>query len=140
MSSWVSLVVHGGAVAGFSLPTLKYYVSNGSAPRVATTTSELLQLAPDDRVVFTPANPIKFTWSQIDNAATYHLELQDLQGNPLLSAVLIAGTVSYRAPSWLKDKSGDTIARWRVIAFNEQGTQIAATGWRSFRFEDARIP
>jgi len=91
-------------------------------------------------VVLTPENPAKFSWSQIDNAATYRLELQDLQGNPLLAAVLIAGTISYRAPSWLKEKSVDTIAQWAVIAFNEQGTQIAATGWRSFRFESARTP
>jgi hypothetical protein len=132
-------VVHGGAVAGFSLPTLKYYVSNGSVQQ-ARTTSELLQLAPDDQVVLTPESPIKFTWSQIDNAATYHLELQDLQSNPLLSAVLIAGTVSYRAPPWLRDRVGPVIARWRVIAFDRQGAQIAATNWRSLRFEPVRSP
>jgi len=133
-------VVHGGAVAGFALPTLKYYVSNGSAAQATTANSGLLQIAPDDRVVLRPEKPVNFTWSPIDSAVTYHFELQDLQGTPLLSAILLAGTVSYSAPSWLTEKVGPVIVRWRVAAFSNLSTQIAATDWRSLRFESVQTP
>ena len=126
-------VVHGGAVAGFSLPTLRYYVGNGTATQTGITTSELLPLAPEDRVVLTPEKPIEFSWSQIDHVAVYHLELQDLQGSALLSAVLRAGTGTYRPPSWLRNTVGDSVVRWRVIAFSGLGKQIAATDWRTLR-------
>ncbi len=133
-------VVHGGAVAGFALPTLKYYVSNGSAAQAASANSALLQIAPDDRVVLGPGKPVNFSWSPIDSAVTYRFELQDLQGTPLLSAILLAGTVSYCAPSWLIEKVGSVIVRWRVAAFNDRGTQIAATDWRSLRFSSVPTP
>src|SRR6266568_1520177 len=42
--------VHGGAVAGFSLPVLRYYVGNGdSSQPVAVSAALLTQLSPDDR-------------------------------------------------------------------------------------------
>jgi hypothetical protein len=45
-----------------------------------------------------------------------------------------SSTVIYRAPSWLKDRVRDIVARWRVNAFDKQGMQIAVTDWRSLRF------
>src|SRR5436853_5599469 len=49
-------VVHGGGVAGFSLPVLKYYVSN-SSPQPVVTSSELLQLNPDDKAILAIDKP-----------------------------------------------------------------------------------
>jgi hypothetical protein len=139
-------VVHSGAVAGFSLPVLRYYVGNKDYPAAATSavspapSGSLLQLLPDDQVLLAPNQPVDFTWSPMTSAATYRLEVTDLQDNPIISAILPAdaanpgGPVIYRAPSWLKDRVRDTVARWRVIAFDKQGTQLAATNWRSLRF------
>jgi hypothetical protein len=128
-------VVHGGAVAGFSLPVLKYYVGNGDKSQsVVVSAAAMTQLLPDDRAVLPPDKPLDFTWTLIDGAATYRLEVQDVQAAPMISAILVGGVGTYRAPSWLKDKVGDKLVRWRVLAFNEQGQQIAETEWRNLRF------
>ena len=59
-------VVHGGAVAGFSLPTLRYYISNGgvqlipSSTGTTSTSASITQLAPDERATLPldqPVNP-----------------------------------------------------------------------------------
>lgn len=153
-----SEVVHGGAVAGFSLPVLKYYVSNGtyqpatpgppaSTPSAAVASSAtsfsnsageatsrvLTQLLPVERAVLPSDKPVDFTWTLIDNAANYRLEVEDLQGHPIISAILTAGTKTYRTPSWLKDRVGYSVARWRIIAFDQQGEQLSETDWHSFR-------
>ncbi len=157
-----SEVVHGGAVAGFSLPVLKYYVSNGayqpatpgppaSTPSAAVASSAtsfansageatshaLTQLSPVERAVLPSDKPLDFTWTLIDNAANYRLEVEDLEGHPIISAILTAGTKTYRAPSWLKDKVGNSVARWRIIAFDYQNNQLSQSDWRSFRLGQA---
>jgi len=129
-------VVTGGAVAGFSLPVLKYYVGNGDySQSVAVSGAGLTLLFPDDRAVLPPDKPVDFKWALIDNATTYRLEVQDLQATPILSAILVGGLDAYRAPSWLKDRVRDTVMQWRVIAFDQAGKQIVETEWRSLRLK-----
>ncbi len=89
---------------------------------------------PDERAVLPADKPVDFTRTLIDNATTYRLEVEDLQGNPTISAILTTGIGAYRAPSWLKDRVRDTVVRWHVIAFGQAGKQIAQTDWRSLRF------
>lgn len=133
-------VVHGGAVAGFSLPTLKYYVSNGGYRPVATGAGVLTQLTPVEHGELPQNIPVEFTWTLSNNAVTYRLEVEDLQGNAIVSAILVTdaknpdSTSNYRAPSWLRDKLGDAVARWRVTAFDQDGHQTVQTDWRTFRF------
>ena len=137
-------VVHGGAVAGFSLPTLKYYVSNGSSQAVAPTSGAAptsavpTQLSPDERAVLPTDKPVDFTWRLTNNAATYRLEVEDLQANQIISAILVSGIGAYRAPSWFKDKVGSTVVRWRVTAFDNQNKQVSQTDWRALRFDQER--
>src|SRR5438552_2015595 len=105
-------VVHGGAVAGFSLPTLRYYVSNGGVQLIPTSTgttstsASFTQLAPDERATLPLDQPVNFNWTLVDKAETYRLEVEDLQGHPIISAILTSKISSYRAPSWLKNKVG----------------------------------
>ena len=132
--------VHGGAVAGFSLPTLRYYVSNGNIQLIPTSTgttstsASFTQLAPDERATLPLDQPVNFNWTLVDKAETYRLEVEDLQGHSLIAAILTSKTSNYRAPSWLKDKVGDAVARWRMVAFDQDGKQLAQTDWHSFRF------
>jgi hypothetical protein len=129
-------VVHGGAVAGFSLPVLRYYVSNGDYPQPATIASTaLVSLLPQDQAELGPDKPINFTWSHLDHVATYRLEVQDIQSHPVISAIMLGGVESYRAPSWFKARVGAGVVRWRVSAFDEQGRVIGETDWRSVKFK-----
>jgi hypothetical protein len=122
-------VVHGGAVAGFSLPVLKYYVSNAGAPP-AFFANTLQLLGPDDKAVLGPNQPLDFTWTLLQDAETYRLEVEDLQGTPVLSAILSTSMSVYRAPSWFAQRVGDRVVRWRVIAFDSDGKQVGNTEWR----------
>jgi hypothetical protein len=140
-------VVHGGAVAGFSLPTLRYYVGNGDYSQAANSSSLVssnkLLILPVDQAMLATDRPVDFKWLLVRQAATYRLEVTDMQGNELMSAILAASAVTrdntfiYRAPPWLKDKVGNAVARWRVIAFDQQASQIAASDWRALRFQSA---
>jgi hypothetical protein len=131
-------VVHGGAVAGFSLPVLRYYVSNGDNPQPASISSTaLVSLLPQDQAELIPGKPIDFTWSHLDHVATYRLEVQDLQANPVISAIMLGAVESYRAPSWFKVRVGGAVVRWRVSAFDQQGTEIGETDWRSVKFKQS---
>lgn len=94
-------------------------------------------MSPDDRAVLVTDKPVDFTWTLIGEAVTYRLEVEDFNGTAIVSAVLTKDINTYRAPSWLKDKIGDAVARWRVTAFDDQGKQLSQTDWRSFRFARA---
>lgn len=127
-------VVHGGAVAGFSLPVLRYYVANGATARLAAVSGNgVLLRQPDDQAVLATDQPVFFTWSHLENAATSRIEVQDLQGNPIISAILAGSAQDYRAPSWFRVRAGDSVVRWRVTEFDELGRQVGESSWRTLR-------
>lgn len=126
--------VHGGAVAGFQMPVLRYYVGNDSNSRsTVPTTSRLAQSSPEDRAVLPIDRPVEFRWLSFEGASLYRLEVTDLAGNVVLSAMVLAESSAYRSPPWLKDRAGSNVLKWRVIAFNSLGAQIDETDWRGLR-------
>ena len=128
-------VVHGGAVAGFALPVLKYYVSNGSAPSNTVMADTLFPLSPDDQITLGSNRTLDFSWSIIENAVTYRLEVEDMQNTPVISAILPASVSSYRAPSWFSERVGNKAVRWRVVAFDAARKELAHTDWRALKFD-----
>ena len=145
-------IVYTGGVAGFPLPVLKYYVGGGSyqpvAPDSSTSTSsaelpdspgaEPAPLLPEDRATLPANRSVDFTWLPDVKATTCILEVEDLQGNSIISAILTSDKHTYRAPPWLKDTVGDTLARWRVVCVAEAACQTGQTEWRTFRFARTR--
>lgn len=123
-------VVHSGAVAGFPLPVLRYYVGGGPDRQL---TNELTLVSPDEKAILPGQKSIEFRWADIAGAAFYRLELVDTLGQPLLSAVLLPGKGFYRAPPWLKEKVGSENTRWRVIALDYKGQAAGESAWRNFR-------
>lgn len=123
-------IVHSGAVAGFPIPSLRYFVGGGPDAQL---TSELALLLPVDNGVRLGSESIDFSWTGLETATFYRLEVEDAQRRAILSALVLSGTWTYRAPGWLKDKAGDGILRWRVIALDQNGTSIGETRWRSLR-------
>jgi hypothetical protein len=123
--------VHSGAVAGFPLPVLRYYIGSGPDRQL---TNELTLLSPDDKVFLSTADTIEFRWSDTPAAAFYRLEVEDMGGQPSLSAVLLPGRGFYRPPPWLKEKAtGGAPVRWRVVALDRDGRKISESTWRNFR-------
>jgi hypothetical protein len=51
----------------------------------------------------------------------------------LTLALLPSGVLSYRAPTWLHEKTAGGSLRWRVAALGPGGTALARTPWRELR-------
>ena len=125
-------VLHSGAVAGFPMPVLRYFVGGASGPIAGGSPDVLHLLQPADGAVIA-AGPAEFSWSGGAAAAVYRLELSDAAGQPVLSALLQPGVGAYRAPSWLREKAPGGEVRWRVVALGPAGESVAKTDWRGLR-------
>jgi hypothetical protein len=123
-------IVHNGAVAGFPLPVLRYFVGGTTA---AGTVALLL---PSADAVIPPNQSLDFRWSETGTAALYRLEVEDLAAKPVLSALLPpTGSGAYHAPPWLKDKAGNLPLRWRVVALDQTGKSLIETAWQGLRLQ-----
>jgi hypothetical protein len=122
-------VVHGGAVAGFSMPVLRYYVGTGStvAPVPA---AQFIAISPEEKATL-DSSPVKFAWTPVEHAVSYKLEVEDMQNRIVLAAIVLPQESNYVAPPWFARQAG--IYRWRVIAFANKDTAIGETEWRGLR-------
>lgn len=127
-------VVHSGAVAGFPLPPLRYFVGSGTEKGRE---GEIVLVRPSDNATLSGSG-LGFTWVGATGAAFHRLELEDLTGKAVLSAVLLAREQSYLAPSWLPERLVDGRARWRVVALDQNGKTLAETGWRFLKLSDPK--
>ena len=109
--------VHSGAVAGFPMPILKFFVGGGNA-KVWENTS---LLTPNETSVLSANQPVIFSWRELPEAAMYRLEVLESAEEPIFSAILPATQNVYRAPSWFVERFGGRNLRWRVAAFDEKG-------------------
>jgi hypothetical protein len=105
----------------------------GSGSSAAATAGTLALLLPTDNAVVAPDQLLQFSWSELARAAFYRLEVEDLLGKPMLAALLPSGVGAYRAPAWLKDKTGNKLLRWRVRALDQSGKPLTETPWHNLR-------
>ncbi len=125
-------IVHAGAVAGFPLPVLRYYVGSARGDLVLLT-NDLQQLLPLDRAVIAPDQTIDFSWSENLSVSFYQLEVRNSHQQTVLSAILKPGLAMYRAPAWLKEKAADGFLTWRITAIDPSGKETASTEWRTLK-------
>src|SRR5262247_2228664 len=127
-------VAHNGAVAGFPLPTLRYFVGSGQANDIIS----LRLLTPAENAVAAADQPIDFSWTQAPGAALYQLEIADQTGKAVLSALLQPLTLNYRAPAWLRETSPGATLQWRVSALDQSGAKTVETPWRRLQLTISR--
>jgi len=130
-------IVHSGAVAGFPMPPLRYFVGSVATRVVPASSGELLLLAPADSAGVVSTQPTTFSWLEVQQAAVYQLEIQDAQQQTVFSAMLQAGVNTYRAPAWLKDKISSRALLWRVKAVDLDGNTAGESNWRILNFVDS---
>ncbi len=131
-------VVRSGGVAGFPMPSLRYFVGRGGGSELAAQQGVLLeQVHPADQSVVAPGESITFRWNGDAGAGFYRLEVVDSAGSVILGAVLPAGTLEYRAPPWLAERAPAGAVRWRIVGVDPAGRDVRRTAWRrlSFRTE-----
>jgi hypothetical protein len=122
-------VVHAGAVAGFPMPVLRYYV--GSAGSVISA-SEISLVAPAAEAVIGADAPVDFRWSERGGPEFHQLEIRDSMGATLLTAVVAPEERRYRLPPWFRGAHKGTM-HWRVAVLTPDGEIAGATDWREVR-------
>ena len=122
-----------GAVAGFAMPVLRYYVGTGGVAQRDEFNAGDNQLAPADQAEFTASESILLTWPQVPKAKYYRLVFENLTGAVVFSAVLTRVARGYRTPSWLLAQPGNNILHWRVLAFDAGGAVLNETPRRTLR-------
>ena len=135
-------VAHGGAVAGFPMPVLRWVVGSGESALAATETPRALVLAaPADGAVVAPDSTPTLRWMEQWGAAVYRVEFADADGAPLLEALTRREHAWYAAPPLLREKAGDArTVKWRVTAIDANGTVIRRSAWRVLRFDPKTTP
>lgn len=127
-------VVHSGAVAGFPLPVLRYYVGVDGNDLVAPVPGVLYALYPITDAAFAPEAAVDFSWTEVVQAALYRVAVRDGMEMRVLEAVVPASLNTYRAPPWLAERATDGTIQWRVEALDFGGNLIGRTPWRSLHF------
>lgn len=112
------------------MPILRYFVGSGQP----ATVDSLRLLLPAENAQIPAAQTVEFSWTEIAAAAVYQLEVADEAGQVVLAAMLQPATLSYRAPSFLREKAANAGLQWRVLAIDQSGAKTTETPWRRLRF------
>ena len=108
-----------GAVAGFSMPTLRYYVGNSSntdIQQIAGTNLGIDDFVPQTR-------PIVLSWKKIADAKLYRLEILD-DDKTVFTAMILPSSHQYQLPSFLRELVAAKSMKWRVTAVDDAGQMI----------------
>jgi hypothetical protein len=89
-------------------------------------------LLPDDNAVAAADQMIEFKWPRMQNAALYRLDIADQTEQIIFSALMQSMTLSYHAPSWLRERATGEV-KWRVVALDKSGVKTIETPWRKLR-------
>lgn len=123
-------VLSTGAVAGFPLPVLRYFVGDVASAGVPGTRLRLLDPAEEAAATAAQGRSVVFSWSQVASAVLYRLQVRGADEAELLSAVVQAGTASYAAPPFLTEGRSGEVLEWRVAALDGEGGVVEQTQWR----------
>ncbi len=115
-----------GAVAGFQMPTLRYYVGNSSNTGIQQITQTDLAA---DSLFF----PIILRWKGVQDAKLYRLEIEDDQNKKVFSAVVLPTVREYQIPSFVRELAAAKSLRWRVAAIDEAGKTLEES-----KFQDVK--
>ncbi|MBK6457557.1 MAG: hypothetical protein IPF87_16000 [Gemmatimonadetes bacterium] len=115
------------------MPTLRYVVGSGEgvAMLVSASRSDVALLSPREGASVDRRVPFTFSWAVSVQAALYRVELRSESGAPVFSALVAAPLASYRTPPFLGDRLAEvTRLRWRVVATDASGREVARSAWR----------
>jgi hypothetical protein len=127
--------VNAGAVAGFPLPTARYVVGGDRTATIdGGLPGDVRLLAPVDGAV-APAAGLDLAWLELPQADIYRVDIEDLAGTVVLSALVQRGISAYRLPPFLRERAPEGQVRWRVVAIDVTGREIRSSGWRRLRVD-----
>lgn len=115
-------IVPTGAVAGFSMPTLRYYVGNSSNTNIQQITNLTAQSDASNEFL-----PIVLRWKDVAKAKLYRLEIQDEDSKNIFSALVLSSNKEYQLPSFIRQLTLSRQLKWRVAAIDETGNILQET-------------
>ena len=116
--------VRSGAVAGFPMPTLRYYVGNSSNADLQSITDSTV--SSDE---FTDRSlPIFLRWKQIGGAKFYRLEILD-EDRKVFSAIILPSAEKYRLPPFIGELAASKPLRWKTLAIGENNKILDESGF-----------
>ncbi|MEZ5584916.1 MAG: hypothetical protein R3F37_21025 [Candidatus Competibacteraceae bacterium] len=126
------LLANAGAVAGFPLPVLRYFVGTGQQLAALQGVGQELRLLTPAADASLAPEPVRFSWIDSPNANYFRLEVEDEGGVAVVNTLVMPGVEQYTAPPWLTQRSGEAL-RWRVLSIDSSGRTLTATPWRGFQ-------
>jgi hypothetical protein len=109
-----------GAVAGFSMPTLRYYVGNSSNVDLQSITNTSIS----SNELTDETLPILLRWKEIGGAKFYRLEIQD-EDKKIFSAILLPPVKEYQLPSFIRELAESKQLRWKIFAIDKDGKMLS---------------
>jgi hypothetical protein len=106
-----------GAVAGFAMPTLRYYVGNSSNAGIQPITNA-------DSAESEILPPVILRWKKNARAKIYRLEIADDAGKKIFSAIVLPPSAEYQLPSFIRALVAAKTLKWRVLTVDENGETI----------------
>jgi len=126
-------IARAGAVAGFPLPVLRYFVGSGSdIERLAAASASVRLFAPAALATVKPADVLEFSWLESEPAALARVEVE-ADGKRSFGAVVRGGSGRYVAPPHFGTQHAGKTLRWRVILLDAVGHELAHSGWQELR-------
>jgi hypothetical protein len=123
-------IAHGGAVAGFPMPVLRYVIGAGSTALSARAPAvDDDGTSPVDGAVVSNAAPPTLRWRPIAQAAVTRLEIEAGDGL-VFEALLGAGATEYALPPFVLAKAIKGELRWRIVGTDAAGRGTPRTSWR----------
>lgn len=110
-------VIPTGAVAGFAMPVLRYYVGNSSNAKLEPITS-VAEIEPSAPL------PITLRWKPTDDAKFYRVEIAD-DAKTIFTAAVLPTRPEYRLPPFIRQLALAKTLRWRVVAVGEGGRTLS---------------
>jgi hypothetical protein len=128
-------IVHSGAVAGFSLPVLRYVVAGEGARTPDAPVSAFRLLGPHDGDTLSTDGGVTTMWIPPDERGVefFRVEVATDAGDALFAALLPRISRRYDVPAWALAKGAGKLVRWRVSALGASGTVLRSSAWRRVR-------
>lgn len=107
-----------GAVAGFPMPTLRYYVGNSSNTEIRQITKTNFESQTENQLL-----PIILRWNFSENAKLYRVEIEDETNKKVFSAIVLPTVKQYQLPSFIRQLAVSKQLKWKIIAVDENGKE-----------------
>ncbi len=138
-------IVHTGAVAGFPIPPLRYYVVGAGARGAGDPAAGGVRLlAPSAGASFARGESLELRWTASPDVRAQRIEVRsaDADTAPIHAFALVgAGATSYRTAPGIESYAGpDGALWWRIVGLGAERTPITESEWRKLKIAGSVAP